>query len=47
MSEEKRKEKVERVATEFTELPEEMKDKVAWYILGMQEEREKWIKRTA
>ena len=33
---------LERVATNFTQLDEEMKEKIAWYMLGRQEEREKW-----
>lgn len=46
MSREKQ-ETVEKIATKFTELPEDMKDKIAWYILGKEEERAKWEKRTA
>lgn len=38
-----------RAATNFTQLDEDMQDKIAWYMLGRQEEREKWenSKKTA
>lgn len=36
---------IERVAEKFTQLPEDMKDKIAWYLLGRQEEQEKQRKK--
>lgn len=39
-----KKEAMERVAEKFTYFDPEMKDKMAWYILGRQEERAKWEK---
>lgn len=35
-----------RIASKFTkELDEETKDKIAWYLLGKEEERAKWEKK--
>lgn len=45
MSKEK-KEIIERAAEKFVQLDEEMKDKIAWYMLGKEEERAKWEKKT-
>lgn len=36
---------LERVNEKFTQLDEETKDKVAWYMLGKEEERAKWEKK--
>jgi len=33
---------IERVATKFCQLDENMKEKIAWYMLGREEERAKW-----
>ena len=41
----KKSEILERVAGKFTQLDEETKDKVAWYMLGKEEERAKWEKK--
>lgn len=38
---------VERISTKFTQLDEDMKDKIAWYILGREEERAKQEQKTA
>lgn len=43
-----KEEKALNMAKNFTELSADMKEKIAWYLLGKQEEREKWEKnRTA
>lgn len=44
MSKEK-KEAIKRTAEKFIRLDEEMKDKIAWYMLGKEEERAKWEKK--
>ncbi|WFR55394.1 hypothetical protein QA584_17485 [Anaerocolumna sp. AGMB13025] len=36
---------LERVTEKFIQLDEETKDKVAWYMLGKEEERAKWEKK--
>ncbi len=40
-----KKETLLRIATKFAQLDEETKDKLAWYMLGKEEERAKWEKK--
>lgn len=40
-----KKELIERTADKFTKLDEETKEKIAWYMLGKEEERAKWEKK--
>ncbi len=39
--------KVEEIARNFTEIPTDMKDKIAWYLLGRQEEQERQKEKSA
>ena len=42
---ETKKEILARTAMKFTELDEDVKNNIAWYMLGKEEERAKWEKR--
>lgn len=47
MMDEEKKVIVERITTKFTQMDEDMKEKIAWYILGREEERVKQEQKTA
>lgn len=46
MSKDERKERVKRIAEQFTEMDDADKSFIAGYMAGKQEERQKWERRT-